>query len=77
MEHFYLRGIALKSKGGKAELIDASLLQAEVIVEKVAPYRHLRMGSTKLVADLNDTDKIGMMSPRKSCGPRLCGDSWR
>jgi hypothetical protein len=59
MEHFYLRGMALKSKGGKAEVIDASLLQAEVIVEKVAPYRHLCMSSMKLVADLNDTDKIG------------------
>jgi hypothetical protein len=49
----------LKSKGGKAELIDASLLSAAAIAEKIAPYRHPRMGSMKLVADPSDTDKIG------------------
>jgi hypothetical protein len=59
MAHFFTRGMELKSKGGKAELIDASLLSAAAIAEKIAPYRHPRMGSVKLVTDPNDTDKIG------------------
>jgi hypothetical protein len=58
MEHFYLRGMALKSKGAKAELIDASLLQAAAIAEKVAPYRHPRMGPLKIATDPKSDDKI-------------------
>jgi hypothetical protein len=59
MEYFYLRGMALKSKGGKPELIAANLRHAAAIAQKVAPYRHPRMGSMKLASDPNDTDKIG------------------
>jgi hypothetical protein len=35
MVYFYQRGMELKSKGGKAELIDASLLSAAAIAAKV------------------------------------------
>jgi hypothetical protein len=59
MAYFYLRGMALKSKGGKPELIAANLRHAAAIAQKVAPYRHPRMGSMKLASDPNDTDKIG------------------
>jgi hypothetical protein len=59
MAHFFTRGMALKSKGGKPELIAANLRHAAAIARKVAPYRHPRMGSMKLVTDPNDTNKIG------------------
>jgi hypothetical protein len=59
MEYFYQRGMALKSKGGKPEMIAANLRHAAAIAQKVAPYRHPRMGSMKLATDPNNTDKIG------------------
>jgi hypothetical protein len=51
--HFFTRAMVLKSKGGKPELIAANLRHAAAIAEKVAPYRHPRMGSMKLVTDPN------------------------
>jgi hypothetical protein len=48
MAHFYLRGMALKSKGGKAELIDASLLQAAAIAKKVLS-ASIRSASVRLI----------------------------
>jgi hypothetical protein len=59
MEYFYTRAMVLKSKGGKPESIAAYLRYAAAIAQKVAPYRHPRMGSMKLVTDPNDTNKIG------------------
>jgi hypothetical protein len=58
MAHFFTCAMALKSKGGKPKLIDANLRRAAAIAAKVAPYRHPRMGSMKLVTDPNADDKI-------------------
>jgi hypothetical protein len=38
----------LKAVGGKPEEVDANLLKAVDIAEKVAPYRHHRLAAIKL-----------------------------
>ena len=51
MRHFYSRAMQLKAVGGKPELVDASLLEAVKIAEKIAPYRHHKLAAIKLNKD--------------------------
>ena len=51
MRHFYILAMQLKAIGGKPEEVDANLLKAVDIAEKVAPYRHHRLGAIKLNKD--------------------------
>ena len=58
MKHFYLKAMHLKRIKGKAELIDANILQAVSIAEKIAPYRHARLSAVKLAGDPNNPVRI-------------------
>ena len=49
--HFYAKAMHAKTNNGKPEIIDANMLQAVSIAEKIAPYRHHRLGAIKLSAD--------------------------
>ena len=51
MRHFYIRAMQLKAVGGKPEEVDANLLKAVGIAEKVAPYRHHKLAAIKLDKD--------------------------
>ena len=51
MRHFYIRATQLKAVGGKPEEVDANLLKAVDIAEKIAPYRHHRLAAIKLNKD--------------------------
>jgi hypothetical protein len=43
MRHFYILAMQLKAVGGKPDEVDANLLKAVDIAEKVMPYRHHRL----------------------------------
>ena len=51
MRHFYTRAMQLKAVGGKPEEVDANLLKAVDIAEKIAPYRHHKLAAIKLDKD--------------------------
>ena len=51
MRHFFAKAMHAKTNNGKPEIIDANMLQAVSIAEKIAPYRHHRLGAIKLSAD--------------------------
>ena len=51
MRHFYIRAMQLKAVGGKPEEVNANLLKAVEIAEKVMPYRHHRLAAIKLDKD--------------------------
>ena len=51
MQHFYSRAAQLKSMNAKPEEVDANLLKAVDIAEKIAPYRHHRLAAIKLNKD--------------------------
>ena len=51
MRHFYTRAMQLKAVGGKPDEVDANLLKAVGIEEKVMPYRHHRLAAIKLDKD--------------------------
>jgi hypothetical protein len=48
---FYTRAMQLKAVGGKPDEVDANLLKAVGIAEKVMPYRHHRLAAIKLDKD--------------------------
>ena len=52
MRHFYVRAVKLKQAGGDSKDVDANLLKAVDIAEKVMPYRHHRLAAIKLDKDL-------------------------
>jgi hypothetical protein len=43
-----------KTNNGKPEIVDANMLQAVSIAEKIAPYIHARLSAVKLAGDPND-----------------------
>ena len=43
MRHFFAKAMHAKTNKGKPEIIDANMLQAVSIAEKIAPYRHARL----------------------------------
>jgi hypothetical protein len=51
MRHFFAKAMHAKTSSGRPEIIDANMLQAVSIAEKIAPYRHHRLGAIKLSAD--------------------------
>ena len=51
MRHFYILAMQLKAVGGKPEEVDANLLKAVGIAEKVGPYRHHKLAAIKLDKD--------------------------
>ena len=51
MRHFYIRAMQLKAVGGKPDEVEANLLKAVDIAEKVMPYRHHRLAAIKLDKD--------------------------
>ena len=51
MRHFYILAMQLKAVGGKPDEVDANLLKAVAIAEKVMPYRHHRLAAIKLNKD--------------------------
>src|SRR6185312_12180630 len=53
MMHIYLRALSLKALNKPDDQIDA-VTQALMAAEKVAPYRHPKLGAVKLAADPNN-----------------------
>jgi hypothetical protein len=51
MRHFYILAMQLKAVGGKPDEVEANLLKAVDIAEKVMPYRHHRLAAIKLDKD--------------------------
>ena len=54
MQHFYVRAIAAKQMKQPDKVIDAAMIQAVQIAEKIAPYRHARLSAVKLAGDPNN-----------------------
>ena len=54
MRHFFAKAMHAKTNKGKPEIIDANMLQAVSIAEKIAPYRHARLSAVKLAGDPNN-----------------------
>ena len=48
MRHFFAKAMHGKANKGKMETVDANILQAVSIAEKIAPYRHARLSAVKL-----------------------------
>jgi hypothetical protein len=53
MRHFFAKAMQAKANKGKPETIDANMLQAVSIAERIAPYRHARLSAVKLAGDPN------------------------
>ena len=51
MRHFYILAMQLKAVGGNPDEVDANLLKAVDIAEKIMPYRHHRLAAIKLDKD--------------------------
>jgi hypothetical protein len=47
MQHFYAEAMHAKANNGKPEIIDANMLQAVSIAEKIAPYRSERRSASR------------------------------
>ena len=58
MRHFFAKAMHGKANKGKPETIDANMLQAVSIAEKIAPYRHARLSATKILGDPNSPLRI-------------------
>jgi hypothetical protein len=54
MRHFYVRAMAAKQTKQPDKVIDAAMIQAVQIAEKVAPYRHARLSAVRLAGDPNN-----------------------
>jgi hypothetical protein len=58
MAHFFTRAMVLQRSGGNKADIDADLLKAAMIAEKVAPYRFAKLSAVKLAGDPNNPIRI-------------------
>jgi hypothetical protein len=54
LRHFFAKAMHAKTNKGKPETIDANMLQAVSIAEKIAPYKHARLSAVKLAGDPNN-----------------------
>jgi hypothetical protein len=54
MRHFFVRAMAAKQTKQPDKVIDAAMIQAVQIAEKIAPYRHARLSALKLAGDPNN-----------------------
>jgi hypothetical protein len=50
--------MAAKQTNSPTRLIDAAMIQAVLIAEKIAPYRHARLSAVKLAGDPNNPVRI-------------------
>ena len=55
MRHFYIKAMVEKSLGEKADwkAVDAAMVQAAAMAEKVATYRHPKLSAVRLAGELN------------------------
>jgi PAS fold len=61
MRHFYVRAIAAKQTKQPDKVIDAAMIQAVQIAEKVAPYRHeLRGHINSFIERLHPDDRAAV-----------------
>jgi hypothetical protein len=58
MRHFFAEAMHAKTNKGKSEIIDANLLQAVSIAEKIAPYRHARLSAVKVAANPDNSARF-------------------
>src|SRR5262245_32703543 len=58
MRHFYVRAIMAKQTKQSDKVIDAAMIQAVQIAEKVAPYRHARLSAVKLAGEPNNPMRV-------------------
>jgi hypothetical protein len=63
MRHFFVRAMQLKQTNADPAAIDANLLHAVNIAEKIAPYRHARLSAMKLAGDPNAHKDVGDDAP--------------
>ena len=54
MMHFYTQALLLKNLGRPDDQVTAAMMQALMAAEKVAPYRHPKLGAVKLAGDMNN-----------------------
>jgi hypothetical protein len=54
MRHFYIKAMVEKSLGEKADwkAVDAAMVQAAAMAEKVAVYRHTKLAAVRLAGEL-------------------------
>jgi hypothetical protein len=55
MRHFYIKAMVEKSLGEKADwkAVDAAMVQAAALAEKVAAFRHPKVSAVRLAGELN------------------------
>jgi hypothetical protein len=58
MRHFYVRAMAAKQTKQSDKVIDAAMIQAVQIAEKIAPYRHARLSAVKLAGEPNNPLRV-------------------
>jgi len=54
MMHFFTQALLLKNLGRPDDQVTAAMMQALMAAEKVAPYRHPKLGAVKLAGDVNN-----------------------
>ena len=54
MMHFYAQALLLKNLWRPDDQVTAAMMQALMAAEKVAPYRHPKLGAVKLAGDVNN-----------------------
>ena len=54
MRHFYIKAMVEKSLGERADwrAVDAAMIQAAAMAEKVAVYRHTKLAAVRLAGEL-------------------------
>jgi hypothetical protein len=58
MQHFFVKAMTAKANKGRPEIVDANILQAVSIAEKIAPYRHARLSAVKLAGEPNNPIRV-------------------
>ena len=55
MRHFYIKAMVEKSLGERADwkAVDAAMVQAAAVAEKVAAFRHPKLSAVRLAGELN------------------------
>ena len=80
MRHFYIKAMVEKSLGERADwkAVDAAIVQAAALAEKVAAFRHPKLAAVRLAGELNEkpTDSASLHEPSGRTLPQ-CGDVLR
>ena len=63
MRHFYIRAMVEKSLGEKADwkAVDAAMIQAAALAEKVAAFRHPKLSAVRPAGDLHKKPTEGTL----------------